>query len=64
MLSVDTCEEVRYLTRVEIVEMIHGILALSDFVFEQDFLKDEFDILMIKGASKLDQCKERPKDER
>jgi hypothetical protein len=56
--------DARYLTRAEIVEMIHGILALSDVVFEQDNLKDEFDILMIKGASKLDECKERGKDER
>lgn len=64
MASVDGCDEVRYLTRAQIVEMIHGILALSDVVFEQDNLKDEFDILMIRGASKLDECKERGEDER
>ena len=63
MLSVDGCDEVRYLTRAEIIEMIHSILALSDVVFEQDNLKDEFDILMIRGASKLDECKEREKNE-
>ena len=55
---------IQSLTRVEIVEMIHGILALSDIVFEQDHIKDEFDILMIKASAKLDQCREKSKNER
>jgi hypothetical protein len=63
-MNEDQDKDIRYLTRAEIVEMIHGVLALSDAVFEQDHIKDEFDILMIKASAKLDQCREKSKNER